>query len=863
MNENRTTSVILSTGILVMNILCILLILNLLSDNFGIAPSSLIHLITIFLLLGVTLLNLPLKHTVQMAWKKSPFQVTLTIGLILLIAAFLLFIFSNTQLLWLSSVPLLLSGLILCLSALGRTRKELHFLGVASFVYIVVFLLVQTIPSFWSFLQQCSLGLSYTIGSFFRIPLLLGPTASGLGIVLVFLVFLFSIFLLLRKKAKKDFIRVALGAGGILVVWFFYLLLLGYVSYETKSDAISLHPVFFLLCLIPTFWYLIMIRSCETSPGAVPLQRPPKTQLKSKAVLMAVLLFLSTMVLTIFVGAGSPSVEHPKIIFYADHMLGTWDVPEYGKYGKDAVGMFGLWPVYLTTLGYETELLVENRTTFLDALQGQTENITRYLNLSDYLTIIEIEQITHDLLNDASVFVVSNLNVSFSDEEQSVIWEYVQKGGSLLVLGDHTDVGGIQTPLNDLLSPVGIRFRFDAALPLDDRHKWLTCTHLLPHPITASLPGLDTLQYGIGASLDTSLSSFPIIIGTYALSDEGNQSNEDIAYLGDYEYTKGEQLGDVTLVAGAYYGDGKVLVFGDTSTFQNAALAFSYPFIQSIFAWLTNSQTAFTNLLQLGVALLLLGAALFIYRLWRDTTGPFTLYPVLLCVSLLLTTSLNPLLIHDSAVHPGSTSVTIDASHGERFTLDSFTDDSVNGLIVNLQRNNYLPMLLKRFSKEHISASKILICIAPTLPFSVEEVAYLKQYMQNGGFVILATGYEDKEASLPLLHAYGVDVGQTPLGPVPYVESNTTLYQNEPRFVDSWPLLFQQNRTVSYYNFSWEDLTFHLVIFVRQGNGGLLVIGDSQYLLDKNIESIYDYWPGNILFLKYLLDELRDMEDVR
>ena len=129
--------------------------------------------------------------------------------------------------------------------------------------------------------------------------------------------------------------------------------------------------------------------------------------------------------------------------------------------------------------------------------------------------------------------------------------------------------------------------------------------------------------------------------------------------------------------------------------------------------------------------------------------------------------------------------------------------------------------------------------------------------------MLLATGYEEKDASLPLLQAFDVDIEPTPLGPVPYVESNLTLYQNEPRFVDSWPLSFQKNQTTSYYNFTWGDLTFHLVVFIKHGGGGLLVIGDSQYLLDKNIESIYDYWPGNILFLKYLINELQSMEEVR
>jgi hypothetical protein len=239
------------------------------------------------------------------------------------------------------------------------------------------------------------------------------------------------------------------------------------------------------------------------------------------------------------------------------------------------------------------------------------------------------------------------------------------------------------------------------------------------------------------------------------------------------------------------------------------------------------------------------------------------LFPVLLCISLLLTASINPALINTENNDLTGNIVSIDASHNERFTIDSFTETSLNGLNLNLQRNNLLPILLREFSQRKIMASDILIFNAPTKAFTPEEVTVLQSYMTTGGVVILATGYDDKDASLPLLKAFDVDIGSTPLGPVPYVESNLSLYQNEPRFVDSWPVMFKENQTISYYNFTWGNLTFHLVVFIKHGDGGLLVISDSQYLLDKNIESIYDYWPGNILFLKYLLDELRTTEEMQ
>lgn len=860
-NKIRDANVLFSAGLFGTNVICVLLTLDMLSNNFGFVIASSQHLLTIFLLFGVLLLNLPLQQTLRHLSKKNPHLLQLIIGAILCLFGFLFLIVSKTNLLWISSVPVILSGLDLCLQGIDRRRNELHLLAITSFVYGLVFLLLETIPSFWFLYQQTSLLITHTIGVLTTTPFLLGPTTSGLGILLVSLISLISSFLLSTKKTRKEILWFCFCIAGLWFIWFFYLLILNLISYPS-NDALNLHPLFFLFCLIPVFGFLFRSAVKDTASVIIPKKGWMKHYLQNGKVWAAVFLFLSTSLLTVFITGGAAPAEQQRVLFYGDHMIGTWDVPEYGKYGKDAVGMFGMWPIYLTTFGYETEILVENRTQFLNTTQPPTQNITRYLNLTDYTTVREISSITKSTLDNAVIFVVSNLNVSFSEQERSIIWDYVEKGGSLLVIGDHTNVGGIQGPLNELLTPVGIQYRFDAALPFDEKFKWLTCTQLLHHPMTSTLSSLDELQYGIGASLELSSSSFPIIIGSSALSDNGNRSNNDIAYLGDYEYNKGEQLGDVILVAGAYYGSGKVLVCGDTSSFQNPALPFSYEFLQSCFAWLTSTQTGTTKTFQIGISLLLLIGAIIINWFFKKNTISFTWLPVLLCLSLLLTSSLNPLIITSTKDSTGNI-VYIDASHNERFSLESFTDDSLNGLLVNLERNNLQPLLLRDFSQEKILKSNLIIFNAPTAAFTTDEVVFLQTYMEHGGVVVLTTGYEEREASLPLLSTFGMDIEPTPLGPVPYVEENLTLYQNEPRFVDSWPVSFQTNQTTSFYNFTWDDRTFHLVVFINYGAGGLLLIGDSQYLLDKNLESIYDYWPGNILFIKYLLDELPIKEEKR
>ena len=51
------------------------------------------------------------------------------------------------------------------------------------------------------------------------------------------------------------------------------------------------------------------------------------------------------------------------------------------------------------------------------------------------------------------------------------------------------------------------------------------------------------------------------------------------AYLGNRLHDPGEQIGDMVLVASRPYVTGWVLVFGDTSPFQNGALVTSHLFV--------------------------------------------------------------------------------------------------------------------------------------------------------------------------------------------------------------------------------------------------------------------------------------------
>ena len=859
---NIDKKVFANASLYVLNILIILLILNFLSNNFVMVDIELMRISTIYLLLSMLIFNLPIQkfynNLKEKNKEKNFFYIFLT-GISLIIFSFTLLVVTKIVILWLTSIPIFISGLKLTLKDIKIKRKEFYLLSIFSLSYVIFYVLFQTIPFFWHFIQGFSLMVSSSIGSFIGKSMILGPTISGFWIVIIFLIISIINFVLSSNKKiqLKNFIFTIIG---IFIVWIIYLVIFGFIEFKFKNDVVNLHILLFVFCFIPT---LINLYKTNIEESRVTNQNFKKIKIKKVikyGLIWALLfLFLSTLILTSFFGLEeSKSKEKIKIMFYAQNMLGSWDIPEYGKYGREASGMFGLLPIYLNASGFENIILVNNITTFLNTTQPFYENITRYVNLTDYIKIIESNELSANLLQDVDIFVVTNINKSFLPNEKQIIWEFVEKGGSLLVLGDHTNVGGIQEPLNDLLKPVNIKFRFDSALPLDSKFNWIICYQFMHHPITYNIKNLNEIQINVGASLDTSPYSIPFIVGRYSLSDKGDKLNEEISYLGDYNYNQGEQLGDLILAAASYYGEGKVVVFGDTSTFQNSAIPYSYSFIHNIIVWLDSQQTATTILLQIWISILLLAASLIFVFTYKKTYILHTIFPIVFALALIISVMVNPLLVPDMQI--SGDLVYIDASHNERFNFELFTEKSVNGLILNLNRNGYLPVFLYEFSKEKIEKSKILILNAPTKSLDTDQIEFLHKYMSKGGIIILATGYPDKEAVSTLLKKYSLDILNIPLGPFPYVEENPEEYENEPRFVDSWPIIFDESQGQSFYNFTWY-IDYHLMVFVKQAKGGLLLISDSQYLLDKNIESIYDYWPGNIILLKNIIDEFQAMEE--
>ncbi len=84
--------------------------------------------------------------------------------------------------------------------------------------------------------------------------------------------------------------------------------------------------------------------------------------------------------------------------------------------------------------------------------------------------------------------------------------------------------------------------------------------------------------------------------------------------------------------------------------------------------------------------------------------------------------------------------------------------------------------------------------------------------------------------------------------------------EQQPRFLDAWPIVSAAGADptdlpgVEVIYRRGEDI---VALFRRRGRGGLLLISDTRFFSDMNVEDVTGYWPGNLalihdMFQRYL-----------
>ena len=706
-----------------------------------------------------------------------------------------------------------------------REKGTASALLLTALLFALYRILVAYWPALWHVEQWLAIYASWLVG----VGLMLGPTAMGIPLLVLFCLVALTTFLLYafpavalqeptahQPRRGRALLVTAGWLVGLILAAGAYIwlqpplgswLLTYWPDPPTPSTTPILPPTLTYLdsqlLLFGLLWLVSALVGLGLRPRALPLLSPGRKGAWAAAGLA--LLALGAILLTL---QAPYQPARGTILFYDTGHL-DWGRPAFGSYGPHSSGDFGLWPDYLESYGYEakTGLLTE-------------ENLAQ-----------------------AKAVVLINLPELLEQQEKERLLAFVEEGGGLLIWGEHTGVGRIREPVNDLLESIPIHLRFDSAVPT--RSGWPDGLTFLPHPAVIGIQNPLDLVIAVGASLHIEPPARPIIVGRFGHSDIGDRTNWARNFVGDMRYNPGERLGDVVLAAEAGYGQGRIVVVGDTTPLGSVNLMTTMPFHIQLLDWVTAGKTGFWHSLLpkvwLAGWLLLVAAICLALGRSRSTLAAAAL---VLGLSLALTTRLNT--AQSTPPVPDGPIAYVDMSHQERFDRVLWEETSIGGLDYNLVRNGTLPLLLRDLDAEALDKAQLLVLIAPGDRFSAGEIDLISSWVEGGGRLLISVGWEESEASQSLLDAFGLRVDHIPLGPAE-VERETGLV----RFHEAWPV----GATYSDARPIVERYGYPLILHQPWGRGSVVLIGDSAFLLGSNLEGETEFEEGNILLLRDIMQQ--------
>ncbi len=185
---------------------------------------------------------------------------------------------------------------------------------------------------------------------------------------------------------------------------------------------------------------------------------------------------------------------------------------------------------------------------------------TRFYEMDRLLTPIDA-----NTLSDCDVLIVKVPTARYSDREISCIEQFVEDGGGLLLIGEHTNVFNTGTYLNDIADRFGFRFRYDCLFDIDTVFDQLYHRPVVPHPIVQHMPAMD---FAVSCSIAPGLSSGRAAIqasGLRSLPADYHASN----YYPQVTDRAESRYGAFVELWTTRHGTGRVAAFGDSTIFSN------------------------------------------------------------------------------------------------------------------------------------------------------------------------------------------------------------------------------------------------------------------------------------------------------
>lgn len=707
---------------------------------------------------------------------------------------------------------LLIIGCWLDFKALSRTGLAVSAAFTGLFLSAILIGCLRSYPclgdSFFGYQLSCLLNLfgantSLNQGVLFfnQEQITLDLLKSGLYLVVAFYLCFACLVLCARASLKIKLLALLIG---LITHYAYGLLRLVWVAFSQQSNLYTGFVPFDLnfwrwavlsFCLLIPIWYLLLrLFSLEEIIELNPLP----CRLKNKDWLWPALLLLTAL----SIGASSSFyglTRHQSRVILFDEIHSRWEstLIDYDRNSQEPLAENS----YHSFLDYISRFYH----TYIVTNQDIELPIKRVKTI--HRPELSMELLTQ--FNQPVTLVLKCITTPFSQEEIKVIVEFVRQGGSLFLIGDHTDVYFMNRYLNRLSKNFGIEFEPNAVYMIDGGWLITDKNDLAKHPITQFM---DTFIWATGCSLRLKSPAYAVVHSPLAsFADYGSYFNE--YFFGNGKVDAYEACGSHAIIGAAEFGKGRIVAFTDSTCFNNY-LMFSIgrrELLKGVFQWL-ESRGSFNPFIFLGV-IGLLGLILMQLK-WQLDKQMFvyiliTLLPFGLVCGQMIGRWANAYCYVEPrpSITPLPKGVIIDATHKSTHCLNYGNSDDYMGETsydnfvytlgrVDLQSSiNYNQPISQRLLKDN----RILVLISPTRPFSNNELEAITEFVKSGNSLLLIEGPNPRTTINQVASLFKLKFRKEPF---PYLNVNQTRLVNPTYLEGGKPLfLFKDIPIVSYARF--------------------------------------------------------------
>ncbi|MDW8308693.1 MAG: hypothetical protein RMK20_04890 [Verrucomicrobiales bacterium] len=176
------------------------------------------------------------------------------------------------------------------------------------------------------------------------------------------------------------------------------------------------------------------------------------------------------------------------------------------------------------------------------------------------------EPLTDAVLANLDVLILKVPTEPYRPEEIEAVLRFVERGGGLLLIGEHTDVFGTGYHLNQIARRFGFEYRYDCLFGIDSFFDQFYVPSFAPHPVVRAIRGMDF-------ATSCSIRPFQPWRGRSVITSTGLK-NAMADYHASNFYPPAQDRADMRYGAfvqlwAARHGKGRVLAFTDSTIFSN------------------------------------------------------------------------------------------------------------------------------------------------------------------------------------------------------------------------------------------------------------------------------------------------------